>query len=47
VEKHFASVFDHHMAYVDTAPGGHPSGRTILLLHGNPWREEPSLVFRV
>jgi haloalkane dehalogenase len=24
------------MAYVDTAPGGHPSGRTILLLHGNP-----------
>jgi haloalkane dehalogenase len=36
VEKHFASVFDHHMAYVDTAPGGHPSGRTILLLHGNP-----------
>jgi haloalkane dehalogenase len=36
VEKHFASVFDRHMAYVDTAPGGHPSGRTILLLHGNP-----------
>ncbi|MDQ1493222.1 MAG: haloalkane dehalogenase [Actinomycetota bacterium] len=36
MEKHFASVFDHHMAYVDTAPGGHPSGRTILLLHGNP-----------
>src|SRR5438477_859405 len=24
------------MAYRDTAPGGHPSGRTILLLHGNP-----------
>ena len=24
------------MAYVDTCPGGHPSGRTILLLHGNP-----------
>jgi haloalkane dehalogenase len=24
------------MAYVDTAPEGHPSGRTILLLHGNP-----------
>jgi haloalkane dehalogenase len=24
------------MAYIDTAPGGHPSGRTILLLHGNP-----------
>src|SRR5437899_11423482 len=24
------------MAYLDTAPGGHPSGRTILLLHGNP-----------
>jgi haloalkane dehalogenase len=36
VKKHFASVFDRHMAYVDTAPGGHPSGRTILLLHGNP-----------
>jgi haloalkane dehalogenase len=36
VEKHFASVFDRHMAYLDTAPGGHPSGRTILLLHGNP-----------
>jgi haloalkane dehalogenase len=36
VEKHFASVFDRQMAYVDTAPGGHPSGRTILLLHGNP-----------
>jgi haloalkane dehalogenase len=36
VEKHVASVFDRHMAYVDTAPGGHPSGRTILLLHGNP-----------
>jgi haloalkane dehalogenase len=36
VEKHFASVFDRHMAYLDTAPGGHPSARTILLLHGNP-----------
>lgn len=36
MEKHFASVFDRHMAYQDTAPGGHPSGRTILLLHGNP-----------
>ncbi|MDQ1515129.1 MAG: haloalkane dehalogenase [Actinomycetota bacterium] len=36
MKKHFASVFDRHMAYVDTAPGGHPSGRTILLLHGNP-----------
>jgi haloalkane dehalogenase len=36
VDKHIASVFDRHMAYVDTAPGGHPSGRTILLLHGNP-----------
>ena len=36
MEKHFASVFDHHMAYLDTAPGGHDSGRTILLLHGNP-----------
>lgn len=36
MEKHFASVFDRQMAYVDTAPGGHPSGRTILLLHGNP-----------
>ena len=44
MEKHFASVFDHHMAYLDTAPGGHPSGLTILLLHGNPtssflWRD--------
>jgi haloalkane dehalogenase len=36
VEKQFASVFDRHMAYVDSCPGGHPSGRTILLLHGNP-----------
>ena len=36
MEKHIASVFDRHMAYVDTAPGGHDSGRTILLLHGNP-----------
>ncbi|HEV7685716.1 MAG TPA: haloalkane dehalogenase [Acidimicrobiia bacterium] len=36
MEKHFASVFDRNMAYVDTAPGGHPGGRTILLLHGNP-----------
>jgi haloalkane dehalogenase len=36
VEKHFASVFNCHMAYLDTAPGGHASGRTILLLHGNP-----------
>jgi haloalkane dehalogenase len=44
VEKQFASVFDHQMAYLDTAPGGHESGRTILLLHGNPtssflWRD--------
>lgn len=44
MEKHFASVFDHHMAYLDTAPGGHRSGLTILLLHGNPtssflWRD--------
>lgn len=44
MEKHFASVFDHRMAYVDTAPGGHESGLTILLLHGNPtssflWRD--------
>ena len=36
MEKQFASVFDRHMAYLDTAPGGHESGRTILLLHGNP-----------
>jgi haloalkane dehalogenase len=36
VEKHSALVFDRHMSYVDTCPGGHPSGRTILLLHGNP-----------
>src|SRR5205085_2856110 len=36
VEKQFAFVFERHMAYLDTAPGGHPSGRTILLLHGNP-----------
>jgi haloalkane dehalogenase len=36
VTKHIASVFDQNMAYVDTAPGGHGSGRTILLLHGNP-----------
>jgi haloalkane dehalogenase len=36
VEKQIASVFDEHMSYVDTAPGGHDSGRTILLLHGNP-----------
>jgi haloalkane dehalogenase len=36
VEKYFASVFERHMAYLDSAPGGHPSGRTILLLHGNP-----------
>ncbi len=36
MEKNFASVFDHHMAYLDTAPGGHESGLTILLLHGNP-----------
>ncbi|HZQ78996.1 MAG TPA: haloalkane dehalogenase [Acidimicrobiia bacterium] len=34
--KHTALVFDRHMAYVDTAPHGHPSGRTFLLLHGNP-----------
>jgi len=44
VEKQFASVFEHHMAYLDTAPGGHESGLTILLLHGNPtssflWRD--------
>ena len=36
MEKHFTSVFEQRMAYVDTAPGGHESGRTILLLHGNP-----------
>lgn len=36
MEKQIASVFDHHISYVDTAPGGHDSGRTILLLHGNP-----------
>jgi haloalkane dehalogenase len=36
VPKQTASVFDHHMSYVDTAPGGHGSGRTILFLHGNP-----------
>jgi haloalkane dehalogenase len=36
VQKQIASVFDEHMSYVDTAPGGHESGRTILLLHGNP-----------
>jgi haloalkane dehalogenase len=36
VEKQIASVFDQHMSYVDTAPGGHESGCTILLLHGNP-----------
>jgi haloalkane dehalogenase len=36
VKKQIASVFDHHMSYVDTAPGGHDSGRTILFLHGNP-----------
>jgi len=44
VKKHFASVFERHMAYVDTCPHGHASGRTILLLHGNPtssylWRD--------
>ena len=44
MEKLFASVFDRHMAYLDTSPGGHDSGRTILLLHGNPtssflWRD--------
>jgi haloalkane dehalogenase len=44
VKKQIASVFDHHMSYVDTAPGGHDSGRTILFLHGNPtssylWRD--------
>jgi len=44
MEKHVASVFDRHMAYVDTTPGGHPGGRTILFLHGNPtssylWRD--------
>jgi haloalkane dehalogenase len=36
VEKHFASVFDHHMSYCDTAPDGHPTERTFLFLHGNP-----------
>ena len=36
MDKHTAEVFDRQMAYVDTAPEGHPSGRTILLLHGNP-----------
>jgi haloalkane dehalogenase len=36
MQMHTASVFGRHMAYVDTAPGGHDSGRTILLLHGNP-----------
>ena len=36
MQKQIASVFDEHMSYVDTAPGGHDSGRTILLLHGNP-----------
>ena len=36
MEKQIASVFDHHMSYVDTAPGSHDSGRTILFLHGNP-----------
>jgi haloalkane dehalogenase len=36
VQKQTASVFDEHMSYIDTAPGGHDSGRTILLLHGNP-----------
>ncbi len=44
MEKHFASVFDHHMAYCDTAPDGHPAERTFLFLHGNPtssylWRK--------
>ena len=44
MEKNFATVFDRRMAYVDTSPGGHDSGRTILLLHGNPtssylWRD--------
>ncbi|HEV7862759.1 MAG TPA: haloalkane dehalogenase [Acidimicrobiia bacterium] len=34
--KQFAEVFDQRMAYVDTAPGGHETGRTIVLLHGNP-----------
>ena len=36
MEKHFASVFDHHMAYCDTAADGHPTERTFLFLHGNP-----------
>jgi haloalkane dehalogenase len=36
VKMHFASVFDHHMAYRDTAPGGHATERTFLFLHGNP-----------
>jgi haloalkane dehalogenase len=36
VEKQSVTVFDRHMAYLDSAPGGHESGRTILLLHGNP-----------
>jgi len=36
MEKRFVSVFDRHMAYLDSSPGGHDSGRTIVLLHGNP-----------
>jgi haloalkane dehalogenase len=44
MEKRFVTVFDRRMAYVDTSPGGHDSGRTIVLLHGNPtssylWRD--------
>jgi haloalkane dehalogenase len=36
MEKSFVTVFDRRMAYVDTSPGGHETGRTIVLLHGNP-----------
>ena len=32
MDKHTAVVFERHLAYVDTGPGGHPTGRTILLL---------------
>jgi haloalkane dehalogenase len=44
VDKRSAVVFDRHVAYVDSCPEGHPTGRTILLLHGNPtsshlWRD--------
>jgi len=36
MEKRFVTVFDRQMAYVDSSPGGRDSGRTIVLLHGNP-----------